>query len=54
MEWKPGCKLPGPEEIRAACELIQATWTPAERHRRTVEVIDPVETPVIAVSDLRA
>jgi hypothetical protein len=32
--WSPAHYVPTPEEIRAACDEIQARWTAAERERR--------------------
>jgi hypothetical protein len=36
-EWYPGCGLPSPEEIKAACEEIQRNWTPKERRAHAVK-----------------
>jgi hypothetical protein len=52
MDWTPDCGQPGPEEIRAACERIRSAWSPAERARRKVTPDEPVETRVVAVSDI--
>jgi hypothetical protein len=43
---------PTPEQIRAACEQIQAGWTPAERQKRRVGPEKPVETPIIKLEDI--
>ncbi len=37
---------PTPAEIAAACEAIQATWTPAERERRRVYCPPHYEPPL--------
>lgn len=52
MEWRPGSKDPSPDEIREICERIRSSWTEAERHRRTVEQIEPISVEVIRVADI--
>lgn len=52
MEWTPGCGLPGPDEIAAGCEAIQATWTEDVREKRLVGTPEPLTVPEIKVCEL--
>ncbi|MEQ8849900.1 hypothetical protein [Botrimarina sp.] len=52
MDWKPGCGLPGPDEISEACAAIRATWDEATRAKRAVVDVQPVELAIVRVAEL--
>jgi hypothetical protein len=54
MDWKPGCGLPSPQEIRERADAISAAWSPLERAKRRVGTPEAITVVRVKVDDLRA